>query len=81
MIYKSCGVEGEYWEEKLPSTLWAYHTSYKVNTRHIPFQLMYGQEAVVPSEFMVLSLHIVIENKFKDMESLREMLYNLNKLD
>lgn len=29
VIYKSCGVEGEDWEEKLPSILWAYHTTYK----------------------------------------------------
>ena len=42
---------------------------------------MYGQEAVVPTEFMVPSLRIAIENKLGDMESLRERLYNLNKLD
>ena len=55
VIYKSCAVEGEDWEEKLPSALWAYRTSYKVTTGYIPFQLMYGQEAVVPTEFMVPS--------------------------
>ena len=42
---------------------------------------MYGQGAVVPIEFMVPSLRIAIENKLGDMESLRERLYNLNKLD
>ena len=26
VIYKSCAVEEEDWEEKLPSTLWAYRT-------------------------------------------------------
>ena len=81
VIYKSCAVEGEDWEEKLPSALWAYRTSYKVTTGHTPFQLMYGQEAVVPTEFMVPSLRIAIENKLGDIESLRERLYNLNKLD
>lgn len=45
------------------------------------FQLMYGQEAVVPIEFMVPSLRIAIENKLGDMESCRERRYNLNKLD
>ncbi|XP_059073471.1 uncharacterized protein LOC131874218 [Cryptomeria japonica] len=42
---------------------------------------MYGQEAVVPVEFMVPSLWIAIENWLGDMESLRERLYALNKLD
>ena len=42
---------------------------------------MYGQEAIVPTEVMKLSLRIAIENKLGDMESLRERLYNLNKLD
>lgn len=55
MIYKSYGVEGEDWEEKLPLALWAYRTSYKVTTGNTPFQLMYGQEVVVPTEFMVPS--------------------------
>ena len=32
IIYKSCAVEGEDWEEQLPSTLWAYRTTYKVTT-------------------------------------------------
>ena len=32
-------------------------------------------------EFMVPSLRIAIENKLGDMGSLRERLYNLNKLD
>lgn len=81
VIYKSCAVEREDWEEKPPSALWAYHTSYKVTTGHTLFQLMYGQEAMFSTEFMVLSLRIVIENKLGDMDSLRERLYNLNKLE
>ncbi|XP_059066457.1 uncharacterized protein LOC131857758 [Cryptomeria japonica] len=81
VMYKSCRVEGEDWEEKLPSVLWAYRTTYKVTTGQTPFQLMYGQEALVPTEFMVPSLHTAIENKLGDMESPREQLYALNKLD
>ena len=81
IIYKSCAVEGEDWEEKLPSALWAYRTAYKVTTGHTPFQLMSGQEAIVPAEFMVPSLRIALENKLGDMESLRERLYKLNRLE
>ena len=46
-----------------------------------PFQLMFGQEAVVPVEFMVTSLQIAIDKRLREMESLRERLYQLNKLD
>ncbi|XP_057816415.1 uncharacterized protein LOC131029788 [Cryptomeria japonica] len=42
---------------------------------------MYGQEVVVPVEFMVPSLRIAIDNRLGDMESLRERLYALNKQD
>ncbi|XP_059064646.1 uncharacterized protein LOC131856750 [Cryptomeria japonica] len=81
VIYKSCGVEQEDLEEKLPSVLWAYSTTCKVMTGHTPFQLMYGQEAIVPTKFMVPSLRIAIENRLGDMESPQERLYALGKLD
>ena len=81
IIYKSCVVEGEDWEEKLPSTLWAYRTTYKVITAHTPFQLMFRHEAMVPTEFMIPSLKIALENKLGVMESSRERLHNLNKLE
>ncbi|XP_059076953.1 uncharacterized protein LOC131876154 [Cryptomeria japonica] len=80
-IYKSCGVEKEDWEECLPSVLWAYKMTYKVTTGQTPFQLMFGQEVVVPVEFMVPSLRITIDNRVGDMESLQEKLYALSKLD
>lgn len=81
VIDKLCGVEKDDWEERLPLVLWAYRTTYKVTTGQTPFQLMYGQEVVVPVEFMVPSLRIAIKNRLGDMESLRESLYALNKLD
>lgn len=42
---------------------------------------MFGQEVVVPAEFMILSLRIALENKLGDDESLAERLNNLNKLE
>lgn len=80
IIYKACTIKGEDWEEKLPFALWAYHTTYKVTIGHTPFQLMFGQEAMVLVEFMIPSLRIELENKLGDMESLRERLYKLNRL-
>ena len=34
------------WNSKLLDEVWAYHTPYKVITEFIPFQLVYGQEAI-----------------------------------
>lgn len=81
VIHKSCGVEEANWEERLPVILWAYHTTYKVTTGHTPFQLMYGQEIVMPMEYMVPNLRIVVENRLGDTKSLKKQLYQLNKLD
>ncbi|XP_057841791.1 uncharacterized protein LOC131051343 [Cryptomeria japonica] len=54
---------------------------YKVTTGHTSFQLMYGQEVVVPTECTVPSLRIVVDNRLGDEESLHARLMNLTKLD
>ena len=38
------------WDTKLIDALWAYRTAYKVTTKFTPFQLVYGQEALLPIE-------------------------------
>lgn len=81
IIYKSCGVEEEDWEERLLAVLWVYHTTYKVTMGHTSFQLMCRQEVVVLVEYIVPSLWVVMENRLGDVESLVECLINLNKLD
>ena len=42
---------------------------------------MYGQEAVVPMEYIVPSLGVAIENRLGDEESFKEWLGTLIKLD
>lgn len=42
---------------------------------------MYSQEVVVPAEYAVPSLRIVVDNRLGDEESLNARLMNLTKLD
>ena len=44
------------WDTKLFAALWAYRTVYKVTTNATPFQLVYGQKAILPIELEVSSL-------------------------
>jgi hypothetical protein len=46
------------WDLKIPEILWAYRTTCNKLTGQAPFILVYGQEAVVPLEFLVPILRI-----------------------
>ena len=49
---------GDYWDLKVNVVLWAYRTTCKKLTRHTPFNLVYGQEAIMPMEYILPSLRI-----------------------
>jgi transposase InsO family protein len=57
------------WDHKLHSALWAYRSSYKTSIRSTPFRMAFGLEAVMPSEFIVLSLRIQVQHKLNKSES------------
>jgi hypothetical protein len=52
------------WNTLLTYALWADLTTIKNNTDHTPFQLLYGQEAVMPVEIELTSLYL----SMKDVE-------------
>ena len=69
------------WDVKLTATLWAYMTTFKVNTRATPFSLVFEIEATLPIEFEVEALRIAVSSHLPVKQSLRNRLTNLEKLD
>jgi transposase InsO family protein len=53
-----CNVNRDDWDLKILTILWAYRTTCKKLTRNMPFKLVYGQEVVMPLEFLVPSLRV-----------------------
>ena len=52
-----------------------------MTTRATPFQLVYGQEAILPIEVELKSLRVAAEMKMGEQASLQERLRELEKLD
>ncbi|KAM2935990.1 hypothetical protein COP2_033640 [Malus domestica] len=48
----------EKWHEKLGNTLWAYRTSKRAGMGTTPYDLTFGQDAVLPMEINVSSVRI-----------------------
>ncbi|XP_020681515.2 uncharacterized protein K02A2.6-like [Dendrobium catenatum] len=49
------------WHTKMVEALWAYHTTYKTLTKATPYSLVFGIEAVLPLEIVLLSLRVAIQ--------------------
>lgn len=69
------------WDTKLIDVLWPYRIAYKITTKFTHFQLVYGQEGILPIELKILSLRIVINEGFGETESLEARINLLKMLD
>jgi hypothetical protein len=56
------------WHEKLSEALWAHRTSRHLDTKVIPFELVYGQEAVLPMEIGLQSLRVTGQGSLSTKE-------------
>jgi hypothetical protein len=50
-------------------------------TEHMPFKLVYGQEVVVPLEFLVPSLHVVVITHMIERGAVHEILNHLMTME
>jgi hypothetical protein len=54
--------------------LWAYRTTYNKLTRQTTFRLEYGQEVVMPMDFLVPNLCIVVMIDITDSGTVEEII-------
>eukprot|EP00253_Pinus_taeda_P022942 PITA_22942 len=80
MIRRIIGIHRSNWHNMLFLALWAYRTSDKTSTGFTPFQLVYGLEAVLPIEYEIPSLQIVVQLLLATSEEKKRLLY-LAQLD
>ena len=60
MLQQTMNKDKTNWNLIIFPTLWAYRTSIKIATRFTPFHLVFGEEAVLPIECEIPSLHLVV---------------------
>ena len=60
---------------------WAYRTTCKKLTGHTHFKLAYGQEVVMPMEYIIPSLRIAALIDMADAKSMNEVLLHLVGLE
>ena len=77
VLTKVCNANHDEVELKILAVLWAYRTTCKWLTGQTPFKLFYGQEAVIPMEYIVPSLRIAATISMDDAKALEERIAQL----
>ena len=80
-LTKVCNINRDVWHLKIPVVLWANRTTCKKFIGHTPFKLSYGQEVLMPMEYVVPSLGTATLIDMADEEIVNERLLHLVGLE
>jgi len=80
-LSKICNVNKDDWDLNILAVLWAYRNTCKEIIEKTPFRLVYRQEAVVPLEYLIPSLHIATIINMTERGATQEILSQLMELE
>ena len=80
-LTKICNSQRNDWDLRVNVVLWAYMTTCKKLIGHTPFSLVYGQEAIMPMEYILPNLRIAQITGMTDTDTAEERLAQLLTLE
>jgi hypothetical protein len=80
LIKKKIKENPKRWHEVLSEALWAHHIFKHSATKVTPFELVYGQEAILPVEVNLDALRIARQNELLDVDYHNLMLDRLDEV-
>eukprot|EP00253_Pinus_taeda_P036172 PITA_36172 len=81
IVTKTVHLHRRNWAKRLPGALWAYRTTWRNTTRHTPYELVYGKQALFRIEFQIKTFKMEVQLGLDLLEAQKHRLEQPNELD